>query len=830
MRGGANNHIIVKIVSGASTWLFSDVDMQLTDGAVYGLLIDGTTVDQSVDYRECMVNASEVELRFSNVKYNPYGTVPRLSELWASLGNDAVDIYLAAGPITAISDCMRIFAGRISGLPTFGELEVVINVKDTGSALLETMLPDTILSTIYPYPFIQNKDKYAPIIYGSFKFPGESFWDSYGTISDGNKSLIGTLAPTVLIQKYQAYNWWGDLDEIPKEADPAPRHRCFCVSDHPLFSQLGAWIFIDSIGGGVLCELRGGSDGLDVAGDLPQAFFFHNTPSPYRNTLYIRLPDHPYFDDRIDPSPTAAPDETGFKPNERVTAVVTSNDKPSIDYISKNWYLGTARAYIYPSDVSDTNDAINAMNACSDDPSYAIIEDVDEELNLLFDSNLGGSGNINMPRLNHTFGESYSYPDLLEPYNDKYESSVEVSNVLWAYVSARFSIAPGATHGGFFLLMAGSGKGTSGSTVTTPPSAINIFTPTTDSRGLIGSDDTNMYWLRGWGHDDSAINWSLLEGNPDAIEAIHVSLASAVSGVPSNGELVRVYALRLILEFDYTEIAVKQGKIFAECEGYKFDTWIDNESHSNSFDETDLIEHAPYIIESLLIDRLSVAEANIDQASFDRAYDSNVEARIALHTDERRTVREIFNELGLQSLFAVHYSAAGKWRLIPLYGASTAASAIIRWGNVEPDSFRISQGSLDDIVNSLAYKYCYRYDLDEAIWSGAASDSASITKYGTKKGDFTFRHIVEDSVAYVTNFLCGTGGYWSNPIKEISFYSPGFTYSQLDLGDIIDFDVEFDNHVLDGATSFSGEHFMIVGKNQTLEGLTIKVIPARMRA
>lgn len=726
MRGGANNHFIVKIVSGSSTWLFSDVDMQLTDGAVYGLLLNGLTISQSMDYRKCLVNISEINLQFSNVIYNPYGAVPRLSELWASIGNDVVDIYLAAGPITAIADCLKIFSGRISGLPSFGETTINISIENIELRLLNIVLPNTTLddafNSLVSTSTYLNQSLFVPILYGDFNFLGDT----------GNKRFKGSPAPTV----YAGLANTNDAQDI----------KIYVFSDHDLFSVANIWPSFETINNGLICEID------------PEGYHIHEI--------------------------SAIIDELDNPPQVKIEAVHTQ-------FLTNPAVYAGAWAYIFPNRILPTNGLHYGENVFIDDDSYVGVYafNTGVYIDLGFDSDVGSADipvyDVGISARMTRSVEGQTTLSVITGINDPPDEA-RAKVVYPDYPSPAL----------------GSGPDTY-----------------SDICALITGDGHELKWKKAdW--PNSYIEWNLFSGSPDQGNSVEIKMWNT----PGYAIL---YALRLIIGFDFTTEML--DKVYVECSGRKFGSWIDNANHSNSFDAGDLIKHPPYIIESILIDVLGVAEANIDQVSFDRAYDSNVEARIALHTDERRTVREIFAEFALQSLFAVQYSS-DRWSLIPLYGASTASSAIISWGNIDPDSFIISRGMVSDVINSVVYKYCYRYDLDDAIWSGYAYDSTSLTKYGEVKNEVTFRYIVEDSAEYVANFLFGTNGYWSTPIKEISFYSPGFTYSQLDLGDIIDFDAGFDNHVLDGATSFSGEHFMIVGKQQSLEGLTLTVIPARMRA
>lgn len=204
---------IVKIVQGSDTWLFSQQDMDISDGQVHGLLTNHSGIRRNIDFIKNEVMISNVIMTFNNLPYNPAASSIRLSDEWAELYYADVTIYLGAGPtISALSDCLTVFVGKVGEAPEYTPREVRIVAVDESKFIHKT-LPNTLVSSVYSDAPESSRNKYIPIVYGTFLHPGGN--------GDGDAVMSGT----------------GPAPAVQIEDDK------FCLSDHVLYSVESLWAY-----------------------------------------------------------------------------------------------------------------------------------------------------------------------------------------------------------------------------------------------------------------------------------------------------------------------------------------------------------------------------------------------------------------------------------------------------------------------------------------------------------------------------------------------------------------------------------------------------------
>lgn len=213
---------IVKIYDGTSTWLFSHEDSFIGTSTIYGLLTYISGAGSDIDVFKNVAKTAAVTLKFSNAQYRRGKSDSRLSDVWHNMGSATVDVYLSTAPNpAAITDCLKIFTGRMSEGLEITRDEVTMRAEDSSGSIHKT-LPETIVGDVYPDAPLQNRYLRLPIQYGTFSHPGDS----------GLKVLSGNgPCPTVNI---------GDGK--------------FCLSDHPLKSVAGMWVSVPGLGG-MVCEI-----------------------------------------------------------------------------------------------------------------------------------------------------------------------------------------------------------------------------------------------------------------------------------------------------------------------------------------------------------------------------------------------------------------------------------------------------------------------------------------------------------------------------------------------------------------------------------------------
>ena len=81
-RGGDEFHFVV-VVSGFPSVMFSDIDMSLTDGHVFGLLKPGMNASQGIDFHSRRSSVGNVTVSISNQVFDSQGEKP--GDLWLKL-------------------------------------------------------------------------------------------------------------------------------------------------------------------------------------------------------------------------------------------------------------------------------------------------------------------------------------------------------------------------------------------------------------------------------------------------------------------------------------------------------------------------------------------------------------------------------------------------------------------------------------------------------------------------------------------------------------------------------------------------------------------------
>lgn len=169
----APEHTIVKLTDGTDTWYFSDIEMILTDGHVYGLLTSVSPITTGVDFFSRKWLRPELKITLSNLRYRKKDGVDQ----WNRLGDDlknlhgtVAEIYYMRGErINALADCLKRFTGQVIFQPEYTEDKVVVTVY-AADKFIDKTLPVGIVSDSYSDAPIDSLPLKKPIVYGEFKF------------------------------------------------------------------------------------------------------------------------------------------------------------------------------------------------------------------------------------------------------------------------------------------------------------------------------------------------------------------------------------------------------------------------------------------------------------------------------------------------------------------------------------------------------------------------------------------------------------------------------------------------------------------------------------
>jgi len=172
-RAGSEIHTIVKLTDGTTTWLFSDKDIDLADGHVYPLLLSGVSVTESIDITSKQWRVGDVNVDISNMPYRKDSSnelVRFCDEITDLQGTDA-EVYQMVGPnTTALSDCLKIFAGTIFQHPVYDYDRVRLRIVDKGKTW-DKMIPATrMLSVWSANAYDDYLHQMIPLVYGKFTF------------------------------------------------------------------------------------------------------------------------------------------------------------------------------------------------------------------------------------------------------------------------------------------------------------------------------------------------------------------------------------------------------------------------------------------------------------------------------------------------------------------------------------------------------------------------------------------------------------------------------------------------------------------------------------
>lgn len=210
-QSGAEIHTILELTDGTSTWYFSDVDMQLTDGHVYPLLKSTSGISENFSIYTKKWTVATVTLTLSNIKYqlnssNEWTNIA--DQIGDVIGNDA-SIYLIAGSTaTALSDGIERFSGMVEESPSYNADSVTIRLVDTLTTK-NIQLPSHILGTSEDITGVPEESyvRRAPLVYGTFR-----------------KLYTG-----------------GDTGLVPCEIIESRTHPKVLISDHTLNATTSLW-------------------------------------------------------------------------------------------------------------------------------------------------------------------------------------------------------------------------------------------------------------------------------------------------------------------------------------------------------------------------------------------------------------------------------------------------------------------------------------------------------------------------------------------------------------------------------------------------------------
>ncbi len=201
----------------------------------------------------------------------------------------------------------------------------------------------------------------------------------------------------------------------------------------------------------------------------------------------------------------------------------------------------------------------------------------------------------------------------------------------------------------------------------------------------------------------SASEWDF---SSDDYDEITIKFEQVTVGIEDGGtfSIKNLYVRGESAEAEVRDVVYGTGK------GQMYGPWIDDVSHSNSYDEGDLIENAVYFIECLLLDYVGLTVAtDTVSAAFDSAAAARDSWKILRDILDRESSLSIIKEIAFEFGLGVFQRYDGKWYVARIDASGGAVTALsTSWYTREEDgtdNFRVRRGELADIKNEFYLRY-----------------------------------------------------------------------------------------------------------------------------
>jgi len=154
-----NNDIFpILTIAGSATLYLSTRDVTVESQAYDGRLMNAPSIISNIDLRSFSSRTNNITLRIANGGYAP---------TFGERNNQVVTIYFASnGTLSALSDCLKVFTGRIIGVSKLTDKEIAVNCEDLSAWRANKILQEQLTDLAgYNTPV---KGKFKPISYGDF--------------------------------------------------------------------------------------------------------------------------------------------------------------------------------------------------------------------------------------------------------------------------------------------------------------------------------------------------------------------------------------------------------------------------------------------------------------------------------------------------------------------------------------------------------------------------------------------------------------------------------------------------------------------------------------
>ena len=738
-RADAERNYVLSLTDGSSTWYFSSRAIALTDGECYPFLTSSFSSTEGFNIYTRRWKTPTCRLTISNeqMELNDDNTWSRPSDILTGIRYRDAVLYVSVGPeIDTLSDMEIIFSGLVAEAPNCSTSTVNIQLTDRGF-LYDTDLPNVLVGDEFSGAPSASASQYIPLVYGDFNFD-DTDWDYSGT-------------------------------GMAKAVQTTPQGTAFVVSDHALDAITELWAGDERIEGParVVTRTLTASDGngrgvATAVGKIVETVLYPSTEDGCED-----------YDD---------------EPGEQLDADnAIDRDTTTSVKLTNNLTMG--------SDPGVNPEGILLMSFAEDSFLWDIAErGGDFKMSQWTTDDLSTTKLSEKLRLYYYASPDQYIEENLTTSGDWHDSASYVAIPRWyRYIEDTVFTGSGlddATGAGTF-----TGYDTHTYTVQisvtgTPDSFVwakddGAFSGNIGITGAVQnlSEGVTITFAATTGHtvDDKWVITARKE-DKNANYAIAIYIGGKASDANGWLDFTNVFGLRLILKYGLSRSAGH----WAACKGREFGDWIT--SRSDEYSAGVCIEDPVQITHSVLRDILGLGDTRIDYDSFDDAENTNVTARLNLHSDNRLSVYEIMRQLAEQSTYAIYWTAAGKARAVTLNEKTPTADRTFCWEDMVPDSLKVSNS--DGVINSLMFRSRYQQEYDIFRDVDTKEDGTSQTTYdGTYAYEAKWPNICGTSATHVADWLVNTtDGVWSKDHYAIEFATPGYKDIDLQCGDYVAMD------------------------------------------
>lgn len=252
-------------------------------------------------------------------------------------------------------------------------------------------------------------------------------------------------------------------------------------------------------------------------------------------------------------------------------------------------------------------------------------------------------------------------------------------------------------------------------------------------------------------------------------------------------EICRVREMRLRIKY---RPQLKAGwRIFAECRGIVFGSWIDAGGRSNAYNAGNLIKNPAHIVESILRNQLGLISSEIDVASFDAAGAALIYWDLAFALQEAENSKDVIEGICRQAKLNFFFNSQGLATIKVIDNSPTIQDDILSADNIDvrDGGLKLSSGDPRYLANKVTLSYRYWRPDSELRKLLAVENSASQSTYNIiAEKSPEAPDIAAASVAQLfADHFAGSSGFWKDLREILAIKMASLEKIHWEIGDLI---------------------------------------------